>query len=426
MRINVGANSVGEYQCVSWFGASALASIPARLTLADIALDPLHGGGLWSGSGRENHSQPLVSKWTVQTGNAVLLKCGDVISTPPPVWSFYRYIYTHCGLRQPNSKPPNYFRFQTRDDHLVPSSLTQLPNGTLVLQNVKPDDTGVYSCAAVNSITGQEIQMPQRLSIAVADETPKAAPAFLVTNAAKPVTKFVVRLGDTAVLECPGIGNPIPKAVWSRPDAAIYNNRTSVLPFGLQILQTVRSDRGVYVCRLDNGIAPALVHTVQLDILEAPTIIEGPQETLTNEGESLQLDCQHDGGYPKPEVYWIINDMDTRRDEYIRANGSRLIVRAVQKRHAGIVQCFVRNKVGEVSASSLLQVNPRQIIGDVGEVEGGGYGGDRGGEHQSQHPLGTVPHPTTEHEGGRGGGRKNGKGHKNHKSEYNMCLINLL
>lgn len=91
LRIDVGANSVGEYQCVSWFGASALASIPARLTLAAIKLDPVNGGGLSSGSGgREKHNQPVVSRWTVQSGNAVLLKCGEVISTPSPVWSFYR------------------------------------------------------------------------------------------------------------------------------------------------------------------------------------------------------------------------------------------------------------------------------------------------------------------------------------------------
>lgn len=257
--------------------------------------------------------------------------------------------------------------------------------------------------------------MPQRLSITVADETPKVAPSLLITVGQKPITRFVVRHGDTAVLECPGIGNPIPKPVWSRPDAAIYNNRTSVHPYGLQILQTVRSDRGIYVCRLDNGIAPALVHTVRLDILEPPTIIEGPRETLTNEGESLTLDCQHDSGFPEPEVYWIINDMDTRFDDFIRTNGSRLIVRAVQKRHAGIVQCFVRNEVGEVSGSSLLQVNPKQIHGDVGS-DGGVFG--RGGHHnQSQQPLGTVPQPTTEHGSGSGGK----KGHKKHKhSEYKI------
>lgn len=293
----------------------------------------------------------------------------------------------------------------------MPSSLVQLSTGTLVLQNTRPQDSGTYSCVAVNSITGAEIKMPQRLAISVADETPRTPPTYLVTFGQKPITRFVVRQGDTAVLECPGVSNPVPKPVWSRPDAAIYNNRTFVLPYGLQILQTVPTDRGVYVCRLDNGIAPALVHTVRLDILEAPTITEGPRETLTNEGESLQLDCQHNGGFPEPEVYWIINDMDTRRDEFIRTNGSRLTVRSVQKRHAGIVQCFVRNEVGEVSASSLLQVNPKQISGDVGATGGGGGGGG----HHRQQPLGTVPQPTTEH----GGGRKPAKGHKKHKhSEF--------
>lgn len=66
---------------MAWFGASAMASIPARLTLAAIKLDPA------SGFGRDT---PQVTQFNVQSGNAVLLKCGDVISTPPPVWSFYK------------------------------------------------------------------------------------------------------------------------------------------------------------------------------------------------------------------------------------------------------------------------------------------------------------------------------------------------
>lgn len=232
-----------------------------------------------------------------------------------------------------------------RDGHPVSTSVPQLASGTLVLQHVSASSSGTYSCSAVNSITGTEIKMPQRITLDVAD-TPKSSPKVLWTT---PVTsRFIVRQGATAILECPGIANPVPKAVWSRPDAAIYNNRTAVLSYGLQILNVVPEDRGTYVCRLDNGIAPVLVHTIKLEVQEAPSITSGPHNTLTNESESLELDCQA-RGFPVPEIYWMINGADIRSDSAIRQNGSKLFIKSIEKKHAGIVQCFARNEVGEVS-----------------------------------------------------------------------------
>jgi hypothetical protein len=71
----------------------------------------------------------------------------------------------------------------------------------------------------------------------------------------------------------------------------------------------------------------------------------------------------------------MINGEDTRFDSQIRHEGSRIIISSVEKRHAGIVQCFARNEVGEVNEGALLQVNPKQINGNGKPI-----------------PLGTVPH----------------------------------
>lgn len=88
----VSQHTVGEYRCIAWFGASALASLPAKLLLATISLDN-------SNSDYNSKSTPSqlrrgldqnVVRWTVSPGNSVIIKCGDVISFPPPVWSFYK------------------------------------------------------------------------------------------------------------------------------------------------------------------------------------------------------------------------------------------------------------------------------------------------------------------------------------------------
>lgn len=276
-----------------------------------------------------------------------------------------------------------------RDNQPVPNSLPQLASGALVLQSVKSSDSGTYWCSAVNSITGAEVKMQQKITLSV-EHSQHNHPTFLTI----PPTVVSVKPGATAVLECPGIGNPVPKATWSRPDANISNQRTSVMGYGLQILNVQPEDRGVYICNLDNGMTPVLMHSLRLEIQQAPIIVHGPSDTLTDEGESLELECDVKG-YPEPSIYWLINAIDTRFDRTIRSNGTKLFIRSVEKKHAGIVQCFARNDIGEVCESKLLQVKPKQISGEF-----------------DAQPLGTIPHLTKanhEHNG------KPGKGRKKHK-----------
>lgn len=224
----------------------------------------------------------------------------------------------------------------------ISPSEPQLRSGALILSSVSQKHSGTYYCTAVNTITGTELKLPQKVQLIV-EHTPRSAPHFLI----HPSNQTYVRPSERVVLECPGIGNPPPKAVWSRPDANSLNNRTSILDYGLQITNVTAQDQGTYVCRLDNGIAPVRVHTIRLDVLEPPVILKGPPSTLTNESESLELDCDATGS-PMPDIYWMINGADTRWDPTIKHYGSKMIIDAVEKKHAGIVQCFARNSVGEV------------------------------------------------------------------------------
>uniref|UniRef100_A0A1L8DJX5 Interference hedgehog n=2 Tax=Nyssomyia neivai TaxID=330878 RepID=A0A1L8DJX5_9DIPT len=372
LRVYVSPKTIGEYQCIAWYGASALASVSAKLTLATISLGndnhifEQDAFGVLDGSSKRRNPPPQIVHWQVSPGNSVIIKCGDIVSNPPPVWSYFK------------------------DNTQIRSSVLQLPSGALILTSLSPRDSGSYWCSAVNSITETEIKIPRRTDLSITNTT-KAAPIFL----SQPPSVITVKPGATAILECPGVGNPVPKAVWSRPDVSILNNRTLFVPYGLQITKIIPEDRGNYVCRLDNGISPVLIHTIRLDVLEAPAIIEGPRATLTNESDMLHLDC-HAKGYPEPQITWMINGVDVQWDSLIHSNGSSLFIKSVQKRHAGIVQCFAKNAAGEVNEGNLLQVNPKQIPGEI-EVS----------------PLGSVPESTKssiDHAGKqKGGGRKKHK-----------------
>lgn len=80
LRVYVRDDTIGEYQCVSWFGSAALTSVTARLTLATISLE------------NEDERPPAdqVIRWHASPQNSVLIKCGNVTSIPPPSWSFYK------------------------------------------------------------------------------------------------------------------------------------------------------------------------------------------------------------------------------------------------------------------------------------------------------------------------------------------------
>lgn len=276
-----------------------------------------------------------------------------------------------------------------RDDQPLSNSIAQLSTGALMLQSVTNADSGTYWCKAVNTITGIEVQSQQRTTVTV-EYTPRSAPTLLYS-----ASNVTVRPGATAILDCPGIAFPVPTTSWSRTGTAISNNRTSVLGNALQILNARSEDRGEYLCQLDNGIAPGQTLRIFLDVLEAPKINQGPIDTLTDEGERLELECIS-SGFPKPSTYWLINGVDTRHDSAIRTDGHRLIIDSLQKKHAGIVQCFAKNEEGEICESKLLQVKPKTITGDMIATQ----------------PLGTIPRLSKT---SRERNSKLGKGKKKHK-----------
>lgn len=220
----------------------------------------------------------------------------------------------------------------------------------------------------MNTLAGVEVKMPQRYSLIVTP-TPRSAPTFLLD----PPSEFYAKLGESVVLECAGISNPIPMATWSRPNGFLDFNdrRISVSGYGLQINEVRLEDQGTYICRLDNGENPVKVHTMEFHILQTPEIIEAPATSLTNESDRLELHCRATA-LPKAEIYWMINGENTRFDAQITHEESKLIISSVEKRHAGIVQCFARNELGEVNEGALLQVNPKQIDGEGKPIPLGG------------------------------------------------------
>lgn len=292
----------------------------------------------------------------------------------------------------------NEFFLFRRDNK--PLAKAQLPNGVLILESVTSEDAGTYTCSAKNTLLDEELKLPQKYVINVREMS--GSPSFLVP----PPSRISVMKGETAILECPGIGFPQPKAIWSRPNASIAGDRTSVFRYGLQIVNAQPEDTDLYICRLDNGFSPGLTLSIQLEVQKAPVIVRSPFVNITDEGNTLELECIADGS-PMPKITWLINSERMRNDGNVHVDGSRLFIRSVEKKHAGIVQCFAKNNIGEAFDTKLLQVKPKQISAD-GNLQ----------------PLGTIPHLNKQN--GHDRGNKGGKGRKKHKhSKFSYKKIHL-
>jgi hypothetical protein len=62
------------FQCVAWIGASALASVPAKLSLAELRAFPHQSN----------------QHYEVEVGNTVSIHCGTPYSNPPAFLQYYR------------------------------------------------------------------------------------------------------------------------------------------------------------------------------------------------------------------------------------------------------------------------------------------------------------------------------------------------
>lgn len=128
---------------------------------------------------------------------------------------------------------------------------------------------------------------------------------------------------------------------------------------GLKIVNVTSTDDGVYECAYQNFLG-VLSHKITLSYNEAPSIIEGPENSDVKEGDFLDLECTV-RGTPEPLVSWLLNGNSVLNDSSIEAVGNQIYFRPVEKRHAGILQCFASNIIQTVYSSANLEVIPKQI-----------------------------------------------------------------
>ncbi|KAK4296763.1 hypothetical protein Pmani_030767 [Petrolisthes manimaculis] len=132
------------------------------------------------------------------------------------------------------------------------------------------------------------------------------------------------------IIECEAEGEPAPKYRWIKNgqefDWQIYDNRISQQPGrGTLVITSPRDeDLGQYQCYATNELGTATSNSVFVRKSELNSFKnEDPVTVNVNEGDPIGLNCQPPDGYPKPTVYWMIQD---DRGALRSINSSRMTV----------------------------------------------------------------------------------------------------
>uniref|UniRef100_A0A9J8DFM0 Peroxidasin n=1 Tax=Cyprinus carpio carpio TaxID=630221 RepID=A0A9J8DFM0_CYPCA len=204
-------------------------------------------------------------------------------------------VYFTCRA-EGNPKPQiiwlrNNNALNMRDD----TRLNLLEDGTLMIQDTRETDQGVYQCMAKNvagEVKTSEVTLRYFRS--------PARPSFVI----QPQNTEVL-VGESVTLECSATGQPQPRVTWTKGDhtALPVDPRINITPSGGLFIQNVnQADGGQYTCFASNNVDT--IHATAYIIVQArPQFTVTPQDQSVLEGHTVDFPCEA-SGYPQPVIAW--------------------------------------------------------------------------------------------------------------------------
>ncbi|XP_072048618.1 uncharacterized protein [Amphiura filiformis] len=246
---------VGSYQCVAHNRLGTVKSKNASLEVAFLRDD--------------FRTEPINS--VAVTGEVAILEC-----------------------EPPRGHPPPTVKWMKDEMMISPDDRIQLiPDGNLMIDGVRSEDAGFYTCTASNMI-GSKVSRTAELTV-------RAKPTFM--SALEDAT---VAPGETATLRCIVEGDPTPKITWSRddlPDLTIPDGRLTILnDNSLRIRNVDLHDDGVYTCTAENmwgSNSEDLTLTVSAEV----SFIDIPADQTIGVGLVARFPCKATGS-PQPSLVW--------------------------------------------------------------------------------------------------------------------------
>ncbi|KAM6457875.1 peroxidasin homolog isoform 1-T2 [Liasis olivaceus] len=229
--------------------------------------------------------------------------------------------------------------------------LNLLQDGTLMIQDTKESDKGIYQCLAKNTVGEAKTH-----EVALRYFVTPSKPAFVIHP-----QNTEVFVGGSVTLECGVSGHPAPRVVWmlSSGSPLPQNSRFTITSSGGLYIQNVTlSDEGKYSCKATNREGSVMA-TANVIVQDTPRFLAVPSDQTVMEGQSVDLSCSADG-HPLPVITWT-KEGDPLPNSWrhsVLSTGTLRIVQ-VALHDQGHYQCHAINAVGAQSFSVKLWVTPR-------------------------------------------------------------------
>nr|XP_020453243.1 inactive tyrosine-protein kinase 7 [Monopterus albus] len=248
----------------------------------------------------------------------------------------------HCRF---TAKPAPTLEWYHENELLVNKSRVFLfSNGTLLITQVKPRNTGTYKCVG-RGLSGSRVTLEASLLIAEIDEMlPKMSKVFTADTLQR--------------VPChPPHGRPEPKVWWERggqrvpTEGRVYQN-------GLYLVfsPTEEGDSGIYTCVAQNK-AGRRTQEVTFTVATAPVWVARPVDSHFEEGKPGYLHCYAQAN-PEPEVTWLRNNiLITPKDSRYKlfSNGT-LRINNVEVHDGHMYGCETKTEGGRLSAQARVTV----------------------------------------------------------------------
>ncbi|XP_024116962.1 peroxidasin isoform X3 [Oryzias melastigma] len=260
-------------------------------------------------------------------------------------------VYFTCRA-EGNPKPQiiwlrNNNALNMRDD----SRLNLLEDGTLMIQDTRETDQGVYQCMARN-VAG-EVKTSQ---VTLRYFGAPTRPSFVI----QPQNTEVL-VGESVTLECSATGQPQPRVSWTKGDRTPLPNDpriTITTSGGLYIQNVLQTDGGQYTCFASNNVDT--IHATAFIIVQAtPQFTVTPQDQTVLESHTVEFPCEANG-YPQPVIAWTRggSPLPLDRRHVILSSGTLRITRVVAH-DEGQYECQAVSAVGTVRTSVQLRIEQR-------------------------------------------------------------------
>ncbi|XP_055367591.1 hemicentin-1 [Betta splendens] len=237
-----------------------------------------------------------------------------------------------------------------------------LPDSSLQISAVRPQDAGEYRCVATNAHGDSAVTVwllvPEAPSVVI---HPKS---------------LAFSRGDEIRLVCSASGSPSPRLLWRHGNIFLSNQpRLSFNQGVLTIKEALQEDAGNYTCLATNDAGTAS-QSASLTYAEVPTVTVAQQVVLVSVGGDATLKCGATG-VPPPLIHWFKGELEMGSAPFVEHDVHRgtLHVRGAQEVDAGQYRCVASNTAGtsagtvslEVGVAPLFSEAPVDVTASVGE-----------------------------------------------------------